>query len=94
MGIVPAVAMPRKIGFDRGDDPGVICGILWGDKHMKMVGQNDNGIDTVGKFYLAHTKTLPKQIDVVDENRVALMSNDSDKITVPLFKYSSIFWHR
>jgi hypothetical protein len=53
---------------------------------MKMVGQNDDGIDTVGKFCLAYAKTLPKQIDVVDKNRVALMRDDSNEITVPLFE--------
>ena len=91
MGIVPAVAMSRKIGLDRRDDFGVICGILRGDEHMKMVGQNDNGINLIGKFCLARMKTLPKQIDVVDENRVALVGDNSDEITVPLFEYSSIF---
>jgi hypothetical protein len=94
MGVATAVAMSRKIGFYRRDDFGIIRGIFWGDEHMKMVRQDDNGIDAVGKFCLAHTKTLPKQVDIVDENRVTLMGDDSDEIAVPFFEYSSIFRHK
>jgi hypothetical protein len=94
MGVMATVAMSRKIGFYRRDDFGIIRGIFWGDEHMKMVGQDDNGINAVGKFCLAHTKTLPKQVDIVDENRVTLMGDDSDEIAVPFFEYSSIFRHK
>ena len=51
--------------FDAAYDHGVLGRDFGCDDHMKMVGENDNGIDAVTVFGFAHTETFPQQINVV-----------------------------
>jgi len=66
---------------------------------VEVIGQDDNGIYRVVISGFTHTEAFSEQCYIIDEDRIATMSNDGKVIAVPIKKYSFVvchvvFWQR
>lgn len=91
--VIFRLAMFGEVSFDCRDDCGVVCCVPGRDNHMEMVGQDDDGIDTIVKSLFAVCKYLAQEMDIVDENRIAPVCHYGEIVAIVIEEYPSVICH-
>jgi len=71
-----------EASLDLPDDVGVAIELIGGNDHMQMIGQYHDGIDVVYITFFAFAKSFTEQINMLDQQRLALIGYECQIVAV------------